>query len=294
MPNNDFNDRPVLFVPCYPPPSGFGDDTGIDRPVPGGIPYYLCPGIQVDTPYRPGAPLSARVTVANWQGGNSASIAMVALWWSPPLSGTTVPDPSRFIGFATVPLPSHGARNTTAPMTATIPASAPSHICLLAKVWHALDMPPTTQIAGKAVEIADPVRDRHWAQHNLVAVAASAMQLLPFLATNPLAEETVCELLIQPVDFRKSMAFADREHTEPVQTNALFRLEGLPDGARPAGENGLRHRFYLRPGEARELVLSVEPGHELQPGAFSAFEVLQFNGGEPAGGFGIAIRASPA
>jgi len=289
--DNETNDRPALFIPSYPPPSGFGEDTGLTRPVPAAIPYYLCPGIQADTPYQPGSPLSVRVTVGNWQGGNSASIAMVALWWSPPLSGTTVPDPARFIGFATVPLPSHGARRTTAPMTATIPASAPSHICLLAKVWHALDMPPTTVIGGKAVEVADPVNDRHWAQHNLMAIAASKAEVLPFLVTNLAQTETMCELLVRPVDMRKSMAFASQEHRVPVSANVGFRLEGGREGAQHERENGMRHRFHLQAGEQRDMALLVEPPGQLQPGTFAAYEVLQFNDGAPVGGFGIAIRA---
>ena len=63
MPLDDLNDRPALFIPSYPPPAGFGSDTGLVRPVPPAIPYYLCPGIQALTAFAPGSPLSVTVNI---------------------------------------------------------------------------------------------------------------------------------------------------------------------------------------------------------------------------------------
>lgn len=291
MPQDELNDRPALFIPTFPPPSGFGDDTGLARPVPNGIPYYLCPGIQVLTAFQPGTPLTVKVAVGNWQGGSSESLARAAVWWSPPLSGPTIPDPQKFIGFASVSLPPHGAQNTTHSVTAAIPADAPPHICLLAKVWHALDMPPTTEIAGKMVEVADPINDRHWAQHNLVAVQAAGTQTVNFLATNPMPERTQVDLVVQPLDREKWPALTQYEAATPVRTRASFRLSGPAGDAETSGEDSLRHQVILEAGEHRSMALSVGLPEPLRSGTFAAFEVLQFKSDKPVGGFGIILRA---
>jgi hypothetical protein len=286
------NDRPALFIPTYPPPSGFGVDAGHVRPVPNVVPYYLCPGIQVMTAFQPGSPLTVKVTVGNWQGGNSASLAMAAVWWSPLLSGSTIPDPKKFIGFASVPLPPHGTQGRTHAITATIPTDAPPHICLLAKVWHALDMPPTTQIAGKTVEVADPINDRHWAQHNLVAVQAAGPQTIQFLATNLMPRRARFDLIVQPLGREKWSALTEGEYATPVQTRARFRLSGPENYAETTGDNTLRHEVILEAGGHGNMTLSVDLPKPLEPRTFAAFEVLQFDEShKPVGGFGIVLRA---
>jgi hypothetical protein len=126
-------------------------------------------------------------------------------------------------------------QDTTHSLTATIPASAPSHICLLAKVWHALDMPLTTMIAGKAVEVADPVHDRHWAQHNLVAAPSAASASVRFLATNPTEKETVCELVIQPIEQVSWSVFSENERANLVFASVRFGLTGARTQPSPSG-----------------------------------------------------------
>jgi hypothetical protein len=289
--DHDLNDRPALFVPTYPPPTGFGDDTGLVRPVPSGVPYYLCWGIQPLSAFQPGASFTVKVAIGNWQGGNSASMAMAAVWWSPALSGPTIPDPDKFIGFATVPVSPHGGRISTHDLTTVIAEDAPPHICLLAKVWHALDMPPTTVIAGKSVEVADPIHDRHWAQHNLVAIPAVGAQKMQFLATNPTPMAATYELLVQPMGQEKWPTLAKHERATAVPTRASFRLSGQHDGAETRGVNILRHQVDLKAGEQRSMTLSIELAEPLHAGTFAAFEVLQLKFEKPTGGFGIILRA---
>jgi hypothetical protein len=284
------NERPALFIPTYPPPLNLGDDTGLVRPVPNGVPYYLCPGIQTMNAFQPGSPLTVKVVVGNWQGGNSASIALVAVWWSPALSGSTIPDPKKFIGFASIPLPPHGTQDTTHAITVTIPADAPPHICLLAKVWHALDMPPTTQIAGKAVEVADPIHDRHWSQHNLVTVQATGSQTIQFLATNLMSEKARFSLIVQPLGGEKWSALTEGEYATPVRTRARLRLFERVNNVEATGDNTLRQEVILEAGEHRNMTLSIDLLETLQAGTFAAFEVLQFQSDKPVGGFGIVLR----
>lgn len=291
MPQDDLNDLPALFIPTYPPPPFVGGDTGLVRPVPGGVPYYLCPGIQAITTFQPGSPLTVRVTVGNWGGGNSDSFAYVTVFWSPPLSGSTIPDKDKYIGFGSVPLPPHGAQATTHDIIGNIPANAPPHICLLAKVWHALDLPPRMLIAGKEVEMADPINDCHWAQHNLVAVQAAGPQTIRFLATNPMPEAAQFDLIVQPLGQEKWSALTEGERATPVDARARFLLSEAESGAETAGDNTLRHQVILKAGEHRDVKLSVDLPEPLQPDTFAAFEVLQFQSDKPVGGFGIVLRA---
>jgi hypothetical protein len=260
--------------------------------VPREVSYHRCPGIQLITAFQPGFPLTVQVTVGNWGGGNSDIIAMVEVFWSPPLSGSTIPDPNKRIGLARVQVGTHGAQNKTDHITTIdpIPADA-SHICLLAKVWHALDLPPTTQIAGKTVEVADPINDRHWAQRNVVAVPATGPQIIRFLATNPMPEEARFDLIVQPLGQEKWPALIEDERATPVHALARFLLSG-PDGdAEITGDNTLRHQIILKAGEHRNMKLSVDLPEPLQPDTLAAFEVLQFQSDKPVGGFGIVVRA---
>ena len=292
MPLDDLNDRPALFIPSYPPPAGFGSDTGLVRPVPPAIPYYLCPGIQALTAFAPGSPLSVTVNIGNWQGGNSASLAMAAVWWSPAFSGAIIPNPKNFIGFASLPLPPHGAQDTTHVLTANIPVNAPAtHICLVAKVWHALDMPSTTLIGGKQVEVADPVNDRHWAQHNLFTVQAQGSQSIRFLATNPLPHAARFNLLVRPLDRKKWPALTKSERATPVLAHARLRLSDSQGTVAASATDILRQEITLQAGEQQEMEISVELTESLPLGTFAAYEVLQLTADKPAGGFGIVLRS---
>jgi hypothetical protein len=292
MPNNDdINDWPALFISTYPPPPGFGNDNGTVRPVPGGVFYYLSPGIQPLTAFRPGAPFSCKIVVSNWGGGNSASMALAALWWSPALSGPTIPDKDKFLGFASVPVPPHGGSIATHDINADIPANAPPHICLLAKVWHALDPAPTTKIGDKLVEVADPVNDRHWSQHNLVTVKAAGSQKIQFLASNTMLEDAAYELLVQPVAREKWSVLAAGERATAVPARATFGLSGPHEERSSRGVNVIRHPLTLKAGERRRMTLGMELAEALHPGTFAAFEVQQLRFEKPVGGFCIVLRA---
>jgi hypothetical protein len=293
MAQDDVNDLPYLFVPTYPPPLGFGDDSGANRPVPNGVVYYLCPGIQVLNAFQPGSPLTVKVVIANWQGGSSASIAFAAVWWSPAFSGTIIPDPDKLIGVRTVPLPPHGGQATTSSVTVTIPADAPPHICLVAKVWHPLDLPPTTLIGGQPVEVADPVNDRHWAQHNLIAVQAAGPQKFQFLATNVLEADAQFILVVRPLNQEGWSVVARTEQGIPVQVRARLRLAGAAGDPEVSGDNTVRQQITLKGSEHRIMTLAIELLEPLHPGTFAPFEILQLKGDTPIGGIALVLRAAP-
>jgi hypothetical protein len=286
MPVDEGNDRPFLFIQSYPPPTvplpAYPVDVGA-RPVPPGVCWYLCPGIRPLTAFQPGADLTVQVTIGNWQGGNSDSIAYVRVWWSPPVSGPVIPDPAKFIGFATVAVPPHGGQVVSAPLTRRIPPDSGDHICLLAMVGHPLD--------ASGTPVADPINDRHWAQHNLAVIPAGGPGQLMFLATNPLTEPFRYEVRIRPVGPDQWTGFAFEAPLVPARTPARLLLRDLAEGNEVAGQMELTQTVALEPQEQRELQLTIEPTEPLEPGTFAPFEVIQFADERPAGGIGIALVA---
>jgi len=138
---------------------------------------YLCESIHTG-PYKPGEKLDVTVDVRNSGGGNNAAIATVVVYWAVPSVGFA--KPTFFAATVVAVPPSRNASGSvlTRTMTATIPSTAPDHICLVVAVSHPQD---------KAGLACDPVRDRHWAQRNLVAVttAVGAPVIVPFLAAKP-------------------------------------------------------------------------------------------------------------
>ncbi|MFC8722046.1 hypothetical protein, partial [Kitasatospora sp. NPDC057198] len=285
-PEQTTDDRPYLFVHSYPPPvlpaGSFPVDNGL-RPVPPEVCWYLCSGIQPLTAFQPGKDLTVQVTVGNWQGGNSESLAYLGLWWSPPVSGPLVPDADKFIGFTTVLVPPHGGQAVSEPLTGRIPADAGDHVCLLAKVWHPLDPP-----AGNT---AAPVTDRHWAQHNLVVLPSDGAGPLPFLASNPLAEEAEYLVSVGPVPAARWAGFRLDGDPRPVEAGARLIVLTDADGRPLArGEGELSFALTLDGGERRRLEVTVEPDGAVPAGAFAPFEIVQYRRGEevPAGGIGLA------
>lgn len=288
MPHDEPNDRPFLFIPHFPPPKGIGADTGQLRPVPSPVIYYLCNGIHFLSEYQPGQKLSFAVDVANWGGGAADSLAMVSTFWSPPLSGAAIPDPKKFLGFGKVPLPAQGGRNSLT-LTVSIPPDAPSHICLLAKVFHSLDMAPVTLIGGKEVEVADPVHERHWAQHNICAIPSATPAPINFMASNPTAEEREFQLRIQPVSSENWDSLRAVRAGEPVTTDARIRLSGRGENDQLEGRAALTHDFVLAPGEDRELSVLIESEGRLDKGTYAGYEVVQQYRERPTGGFAVVL-----
>ncbi|SOD88017.1 hypothetical protein [Streptomyces sp. Ag109_G2-15] len=282
------NDRPYLFVHSYPPPiahaPAFPTDTG-KRPVPTEVVWYLCSGIQPLTVFQPGTDLTVTVTIGNWQGGNSDSIAYVGLWWTLPVSGSPMPGPDKFIGFTTVVVPPHGGQVVSDPLTAKIPEDSGDHICLLAKVWHPLDLPDAA--------VADPVNDRHWAQHNLVILPSEARQTFTFLATNPTDREAGYQINVRPVHARMWPNFNFDGNLQPVRATARRLVLTSEVGEQEVqGEGTLIHTLVLDPEEQRELKLTIDLSEPLRQGTFAPFEIVQSIEERPTGGIGIAVVGS--
>lgn len=278
--------RPYLCVPYWTTPvSGTSTwDTGQVRPLPAAVVSYASDSIAT-SPYTPGEPLDVTVTVRNSGGGNSAAMVTVVVYWADPTVGFAKPN---FFAATAVPVPpsrtAPGATQTPT-MTATIPASAPTHVCLLVAVSHPQD---------RAGTVCDPINDRHWAQHNLQAVNAApgAPALIPFMAANPFNVEKTLILQIGPVDERRLRQVADVFHAQATDIHPRIRLLDV-DGAVVA-EDGVRTRMALRLGPLaqRPLQMLMELGSDIPVGRCAAVEAGLFDGddeGRLVGSLGVVL-----
>jgi len=272
MPAEEIADaRPFLTIPYWSP-----GDTGEDRPLPGTITWYLCPGIRTST-YQPGQVLEVAVDVRNSGGSNAPSLAQVTVWWSGPTLGFAI-KPENIIGFRQVAVDPRGGAATTALMARQMPADAPNHICLIARVSHPLDPAPP---------VPQPVNDRHWAQRNLsvVAVPAGAPAMVPFTIANPLPDAAGFRIRIAPVANPRLLAVADGVTGEAfTDFIAVMRVEEI------TGEGSLEFDVELEPGEERGLQAEIEV-RELPPGTFAAFEISQAIDERVIGGLGVVLAA---
>lgn len=278
--------RPYLCLPYWTTPVTPGGrwDSGEVRPLPGKVVSYLCDAIRTSA-YRPGVPMEVTVDVRNSGGGNSASLATVVLYWAVPSVGFANP---RFLAATVVAVsPGRAAPSTsrTAVMTATIPAGAPDHVCLVVSVSHAQDR------AGPA---CDPVNDRHWAQRNLTAatVAVGAPALVPFLAANPFDEGAVLQLAVEPVPWEAATAVAAAVGALPSDQRARARL--LDEAGTALSVEGERTSttVELGPLEQRPLQVLVSLEADVPTGRSAALELtlrdLRERGGA-VGSLGVVL-----
>jgi hypothetical protein len=258
--------RPFLCIPYWTTPLGSGEawDNGQERPLPGGVLSYACDAIHAG-PYTPGMPLDVSVDVRNSGGGNSPAIATVVVYWADPTVGFAKPN---FFAASTVQVPT--TRNapssaTTPKMRSVIPDTAPDHICLLVSVSNPQD---------RAGTVCDAINDRHWAQHNLMAVhvGVDAPVVFPLTIANPFAEGRTLELVVGPIDERRASAVAGKFETEASGMAARLRLLNA-DGA-PVSKPGPQAQIsvQLGPLEPRRFQVRIEIDSDLPRGQSAAVE----------------------
>ncbi|NEB27779.1 hypothetical protein G3I62_01390 [Streptomyces sp. SID14446] len=263
----------------------FRGDRGLpDRPIPD--PWYYCPSIRVTgTPgpftFTPGSPMDVTVDVANYGAGTSVAAASVIVWWADPTTGFTT---LNWFGQAVVAVPSHGTHVArTKPITGTIPASAPPHVCLLARVTAlASTLPQDTT--------PDPINEPHWAQLNLTTHPVTPEQTdfaFSWQAGNPGKEGASYRLLARPADERALQGLALALGATPVTMPEMdLRIE---EG------DGPTVTVELDAGEQRRMHLSGNLTQELRRDTFTAVEVAQFDitenpDGTPVGAVGLIIH----
>jgi hypothetical protein len=272
-----YDSRPVFVIPYWPAAPGDDGDTGKQRPLPASAAWYMCKGIHA-SPYQPGTDLEVTVDVRNFGGSNAPSLAQVTVWWSDPTTGFVV-DPSRLIGFRMVAVPPRGGQATTALMVKKIPATAPNHICLIARVSHQYD---------RAGDLVDPMNNKNWAQRNLAVLPAAREipAMLEFIAGNPLAESAEFNLHVSPLEDATGLVGV-------VQGELLDRIAVFTvDGEHEFEGSGI-FSVALETGEQRPVRLSIRVD-EVDSEHFAAFAVKQLLGDYQVGGLGIVITAEDA
>jgi hypothetical protein len=295
--HNDRPDEPAtpwVVIPYYPGDMG---RPGTERPLGAVHPSWLCPAINVAGGpfFMPGSGLSLTVDVANYGGGSTIDLVNVIVWWSDPTTGFTM---KTYLGQNAVYVPRSGGTGTTQSVGGVIPASAPSHICLLAFAYAPGDTPK----AG----VIDPVNDRHWAQLNLTAVAANKQGNFSFTfwAANPMKWPAAFELVIQPVATDALPALerllrARPEHSDDLRVSMrMVSISALRGSHADDGRTDARH-FDLKAGTRRPIHVTGRLGTPPHPGGFVALEVLQRVLGARdertavVGSLGVAVMAAP-
>lgn len=270
MPEGDISDtRPFLTIPYWAP-----GDSGEQRPLPGNVLWYLCPGIATST-YQPGEVLEVTVDVRNSGGSNTPSLAQVTVWWSNPTLGFVV-KPENLIGFRQLSVSPQGGRATTSVMARRIPVDAPDHICLLARVSHPLD---------PAAAVPDPVNDRHWAQRNLSVVrpAAPGPVTVAFDIANPLPDAAQFTVRIALAEDPAALARADQVVGEPLTDVALvLSVDGH------TSERTLELDVELDAGETRTLDAEITI-FDQAPHSYVALEFSLIHRERLMGGLGVVV-----
>ncbi|HYI99867.1 MAG TPA: hypothetical protein VEX36_09380 [Thermoleophilaceae bacterium] len=278
--------RPYLCIPYWtaPLPTGEDPDVGDERPLPGNVISWLCPGIEA-SPYTPGAQLDVRVRVRNSGAGSATALATVRVYWADATTGFSKP---KLLGMESVEVQPRGGYAVTETISGEIPATASNHVCLLCVVSHSLD---------KAGKVADPVGDRHWAQRNLTAVAAApgTPAIVPFLAANPLDEKASFQLSVEMLELDLLEQLARRVGAVPADVG--LKLQLLDERGAVLGEDPRAViDLDLEAGGRRLFNVAVEPLEELGHDELAAVEAVLFANQieRPVGSLGIIVRSPDA
>jgi len=251
-----------LVIPYF---DGDVGRKGGERPLPAGKgASWLCPAFRVDgvpgnTAFERGQPFQLELEVANWGAGTLPAVALVRLWWSDPTMSFAKATP---IGQTSVVVPPDVKPRRTGVFTVTVPVGASPHVCLLAQVSAPID---------GAGAVPDPVDDRHWAQLNLVEVAAATAQTgtFPVLMGNPFDEPMRARVATAPLTSGTAERLAAaRGRDVRADRDVEVRLVG-EDG----GEGSLTE---LGPHEVRavQVTLAPEGGHAAGEPPYG-FELVQ-------------------
>lgn len=293
--------KPHLLIPYWRPhdhgPADLGDEG--DRPlVPSDVIPYMCQGIMTAAPYKPGDPLTVKVSVRNCGGGVVGSIAMVRVWWEFPAPAYAMMSSSHLIGVDSVAIPPRGETTETGAMTHIFPPLPlpPSHICLIACIDHPQDQSPKrTDPAHSLIPMAG--LERHWAQHNLTYIAPTPGGTInfPFMTSNPFQRESEFIFEVKPFTREKLDRLVRTVRAEPIKTEARFKIRAARDLRDVRSERQASHPYsiFLDAGSQTAMHLRIQLSNVPTEGQFAAFELLQHRRGDEhlVGGIAVIVLA---
>jgi hypothetical protein len=280
-----------LAIPYYAGDRGI---PGVDRPLGSKAVWYLCPAIVVNgikgmNTFMRGEPTTVTVDVVDSGNGTTAAPVQVAVWWADPSTGFTK---LTLFGQTSLAVPTDGVPRTSPTITGVIPTSAPSHVCLVARVSAPLDSPaPGAPIL--------PGDDRRWAQLNINALAASMGQPFQFMfwAGNPFDQAADFEVIARAVEGEALSMLSRHVRADLVRVRHMdLRLADRRAPWTDDGQHDARHRLVLEPGERRPIMLTGVLPDDVEPDRAAAIEILQVAPGERessrvVGSIGLVVTA---
>lgn len=140
--------------------------------------------------------------------------------------------------------------------------------------------------------LADPVNDRHWAQHNLAVLPAApaAPEPFAFLATNAADDEADYQISVRPMPRELWADIPNDERLRPVEASAWLSLKDNTTGGEAQGQNELTHTLTLSPMEQRDMELLLVVTDEVGSDAFAPFQIAQYRDERPVGGIAVIVR----
>jgi len=279
-----------LVIPYF---AGDRGRPGIERPLGTKAVYYLCSSIEVNgikggQLFERGKPTTVTVWVANSGSGTMTAPVQATVWWCDPSTGFVL---LNLFGQTSVPVPTDGVPRRSPDIIGIIPVTAPAHVCLIARVSSPFDTPAL----GTTVAPAD---DRHWAQLNLNAVAASIGHPFHFTfwAGNPTAQKGQFHILARQASEETIALLSRQMHKELSQADLRLALDDRRGtGVSRYAEGGAQIQVSLKPGERRAITLTGILPKEMEPRQTVIVEILQISAnGERSsliGSIGLVVTA---
>lgn len=263
----------------------FSGDMG-SRPLPSADPFWMCTSILINgSPYAgqqlmPGQNIQLSLDAINY--GTLTAPALCLFFWANPttaFTSTTV----QFIGQTSLSL-ARNALTLAGPVSWTVPAGTPEHICLLAEITSPADAAPANY---------DAAIDRHYGQQNVhVTSAAPGGQIrVGFLMANGRAAASRFRLEVTHVTAsHRALRHIVARHAVSRQAE---QIELRRTGAKAAGDrHGLEAE--LATGEVLDVELNARVPADAVPGSVIVLQLAQYehHRHQPMGGLGVVVKVT--
>jgi hypothetical protein len=277
--NGNGNPGTYLVIPYY------HGDMG-SRPLPSADPLWACTSILINGAPYAGQKLTVGETVElsldaiNY--GTLTAPALCLFFWANPstaFTSTTV----QLIGQTPLSL-ARNALTLSGPVSWTVPAGTPEHICLLAEITSPGDAAPADY---------DAANDRHFGQRNLqIATAAPGGQFrVGFQMANGRAAAGHFRLEVTHV------AANHRALRHVVARSAVSRQAEHIELKRSGSRSGGAHAgldAQLAAGEVLDVELSARVPGDAVPGSVIVLQLAQYDQHRhrPVGGLGVVVNVT--
>jgi hypothetical protein len=261
----------------------FSGDMG-SRPLPSADPFWMCTSILINgSPYAGqqlivGETIQLSLDAINY--GTLTAPAVCMFFWANPTTAFTNAT-VQFIGQTSLSL-ARNALTLAGPVSWTVPAGIPQHVCLLAEITSPADAAPNDY---------DAATDRHYGQQNVqVMTAAPGGQIrVGFHMANGRA--AACQFRLEVTH----VAANHRALRHLVAGHAVARraehIELRRSGSKAAGSQaGLNTELAI--GEVLDVELNARVPSDAVPGSVIVLQLAQYeqHRHQPVGGLGVVVN----